>query len=185
MKRGNWWQKRCFICFSVSMWGEKWSWEGDLKDSLVGMQLTHSRAIRNVETPGAEGSITRGRQTLPAPSGSQKHNVCQPALADSLMPGLLSKDQTGEKGKEMNEMRGLPGSSSLCCEEQGGGSPELRLVLWHSHALLFANSSVVQSTCCCTNCRDYFLLTADGFRDCHRGQCSVIQCLRGRYLYGR
>lgn len=96
-------------------------------------------------------------------------------LADRLsMLEPFSKDERGENGKQINEIKRLLGSSSLRCEEQGGGSPELRLVLRRIHALLFAYSSVVQNTYCCTNCRDYFLLTANGFRDCNWGWCLVI-----------
>lgn len=66
------------------------------------MRFTHSRAIKNVETPGSEGSIQRGRQTPPFPSGEPKKMTCasMQVLADGLaMLRQFSKDETQENRK--------------------------------------------------------------------------------------
>lgn len=64
------------------------------------MQFTHSRAIRNVETPGSEGSIQCGRQTLPFPSGSQKNDVCWRVPADRARHAeVFSEGKMGRKQK--------------------------------------------------------------------------------------
>lgn len=79
---------------------EKSSWEGDVKDSLVGMQFTHSRAIRNVETPGSEGSIRVWEANTTHSFREPKKMTC---ASQSLQTGSPCRDGRNQKMKKLNE----------------------------------------------------------------------------------
>lgn len=83
------------------------------------MRFTHSRAIKEAETPGSEDSVQCGRQTLPVPSGQPKR------ASPRRQAPVLGQCSKGEMQENRNpNTKWL--QAALRERGQGGGSPEPR-----------------------------------------------------------